>query len=644
MTIGAVEEQRLEQGGAAARTRALYAVRLVAVAVVYYGGAKLGLALAVAHGVITPVWPPTGIALASLVLFGRQMWPAVAAGAFLANATSGASIPVALALSFGNTLEAIIGYELLRLVRFRPDLERVRDVLALVVLAGAASTAVAATNGVTALWIGGDLSGTYGSSWLLFWVGDAMGNLIVASLLLVVGSLALSRRLPRVHVVEGATLLALLVGFSCFVFLAGYWRYPHVLFPLYIWAVLRFGQLGSVTSSFVVAAIAIAGAVGGQTPLAQASVTNVVLILEALLAGVTISVLLLGAVLAERGRAEDELAEAQALAHVGNWSWDVGSGKISWSDELYRLVGLKPQSRRFSLEGYLELLHPDDRERARRIIDHAYETGEPFAFDHRVVLPDGKLRWLHGRGHVSHNGSGEAVRMSGTAQDITERKQIDQLRDTILATVSHELRTPLTAIVGFAVTLKERTLDDEIRATVVETLVAQSRKLELLLTDLLDLERLRRGFVSASLVETDVGRLVEQVVAAHADGTHPIEFGGGAAPIAVDPPKIERIVDNLIANAVRHTPNGTPIEVRLEEAPEGVVIAVDDGGPGVPPDERDSVFEPFRRGTDAGNRPGAGLGLSLVAQFAELHGGRVWVEQAPTGGAGFRVLLPRRAV
>jgi signal transduction histidine kinase len=109
----------------------------------------------------------------------------------------------------------------------------------------------------------------------------------------------------------------------------------------------------------------------------------------------------------------------------------------------------------------------------------------------------------------------------------------------------------------------------------------------------------------------------------------------------VDPPKVERIVDNLIANAVRHTPDGTPIEVRVEDAPRGIVIAVDDAGPGIAPIERDVVFEPFRRGSDSGGRPGAGVGLSLVAQFAELHGGRVWVEQSPAGGAAFRVLLPR---
>jgi len=641
VTLAAIEKP-LDSAATAARTHALFAARLAGTAAIYYGGARLGLALSVAHGVITPVWPPTGIALAALVLFGRQMWPAVALAAFLANATSGASIPVSLFIAIGNTLEAVVGYELLRRVRFRPSLERVRDVLALVVLAGAASTAIAATNGVTTLWVAGDLSESYGSSWLLWWVGDSMGDLIVASLLLVLATEALRQRFTRQRTVEGAALLALLVGFGCFVFLAGYWRYPHLLFPLYIWAVLRFGQVGAVVSSFTVAAIAIAGAVGGETPLAHASGTNVVLILEGLLAGVTISVLLLGAVLAERGRAEAELAEAQALAHLGNWSWDIGAGTISWSDELYRLFGLEPQSQRFDFEGYLGLLHPDDRELARAVIERTYTSGEPFAFEHRVLLPGGGVRWLYGRGQMTSDAAGKPARMTGTAEDITERKKIDELRDTILATVSHELRTPLTAIVGFAVTLKERALDDSVRANVIETLVAQARKLELLLTDLLDLDRLRHGFVNPLLVETDVTQLVEQVVTAHEDGTHPIAFQGREAALAVDPAKVERIVDNLIANAMRHTPSGTPIEVRVENAADGVVIAVDDAGVGVPLSERKTVFEPFRRGSDSADRAGTGIGLSLVAQFANLHGGRVWVEESAVGGAGFRVFLPRR--
>jgi len=623
------------------QVRLVYAAALAAVAAVYYGAARLGLALSVAHGVITPVWAPTGIALAALVLLGRRMWPAVLVAAFVANATHGTSVPVALLISIGNTAEAVIGRELLARARFRPAMERVRDVLAFVVLAAAVSTAVSATNGVTTLWVGHDLTSSYGSSWLLWWVGDSMGDLVVGSFLLVLAAGSLRRLLPRPRIPEAVVLLALVVGLSAFVFLAGFWRYPHVLFPLYIWAALRFGQLGAVSTSFAVAAVAIAGAVAGETPIGNESGTHVVLILEALLAAVTISVLLLGAVLAERGEAERELAEAQELARVGSWSWDIDSGRITWSDELYRLFDLEPGTREFDFDGYVELLHPADRELTRHVVEKAYATGEPFSFQHRVLLPNGMTRWLLGRGRVIADTGGSPTRMVGTAQDVTERRQIDQLRDTILAAVSHELRTPLTAIVGFAVTMKERALDGAQRATALDTLLEQALKLERLLGDLLDLDRLRHGFVRPAVIDTDIARLVEQVAAAHANGTHPIALHTEPAPASVDAAKVERMVDNLIANAIRHTPAGTPVDISVEAREDGVVIAVDDAGPGVASDERETIFEPFSRGADVGAAAGTGVGLSLVAQFAALHGGRVWVEDSPAGGASFRVFLPR---
>jgi len=229
--------------------------------------------------------------------------------------------------------------------------------------------------------------------------------------------------------------------------------------------------------------------------------------------------------------------------------------------------------------------------------------------------------------------------MLGTSQDVTERKQVDELRDTILSAVSHELRTPLTSIVGFALTLKERALDSEMRESLLENLTVQARKLEHLLSDLLDLDRLRRGFVRPTFVETDLAQLVERVVAGHAGD---ITLRAESARARVDPAKIERIVDNLIANAIRHTPQGTRVEVSVEPQDGGVLIGVDDDGPGVASHERAAIFEPFRRGADAGGTAGTGVGLSLVAQFVALHDGRVWVDENPGGGAGFRVYLPGR--
>jgi signal transduction histidine kinase len=112
--------------------------------------------------------------------------------------------------------------------------------------------------------------------------------------------------------------------------------------------------------------------------------------------------------------------------------------------------------------------------------------------------------------------------------------------------------------------------------------------------------------------------------------------------MALDAAKVERIVENLVANAVRHTPEGSSLWVRVQRSDDGVTIVVEDEGPGVPPDLREAVFEPFRQGPakESVHSPGVGVGLSLVARFAELHGGRAWVEERPGGGASFRVFLP----
>jgi PAS domain S-box-containing protein len=595
--------------------------------------------------VITPVWAPAGIALAAVVLFGPRAWPAIALGAFLANATSDASIPVAAAIATGNTLEALAGGYLLRRVDFRPAMARLRDVFALVFLGAAAAATIAATNGVTTLWLAEDLNHSYGSSWLLWWIGDAMGVLVVAPLLLV--WITAPPRLSRARLIEGGVLLAVLGTLASAVFIAGGWRYRSLLFPVLVWAPFRFRQAGATAASFVVVAFGVAGAVHGSVPLGQESATHTVQVMEALFAVVTVTMLLLGAMLAEREAAEeglvaarDALAEAQHVAHIGSWEWNIADDRITWSDELYRLFGLEPGIP-LTYEEYVAQLHPADTARVRETVDRAYAEGGTFAFEHRAVQPDGSVRWLYGRGRAVRDDSGAVVRMLGTAQDITERRRIDELRDTILATVSHELRTPLTAITGFALTLKERgdDLTPELRADIIETLTAEARRLESLLADLLDLDRLRLGLLEPSFRDTDVGELVSRVAAGYSKNGA-LDVRTERVVAAVDPPKVERMVENLLVNAFKHTPPGTAVNLRVEGAGDDVLVAVDDRGPGVPPGERESVFEIFSRG-DGTTAPGTGVGLSLVARFAELHGGRAWVEDNPGGGASFRVSLPR---
>jgi signal transduction histidine kinase len=619
-----------------------YALSAATLAGAYVAAAKLGIELPVAQGVVTPVWAPTGIALAGLLLLGRNLWPAVVVGAFVANATSGASIVDSTGISVGNTLEALVGATLLLRADIRPALDRVRDVFALVVLGALVSPAIAASNGIGVLSLSGEVHDA-GASWLLWWIGDGMGALIVTPLLLI-ASTRPWREFPRAsRRFEAAVVGAAIAGISVEVFFGGSWRYPHVVFPLLIWATLRFRQAGAVAGSFLVTAIAVAGAIHGSLPLGEHTTTELVEIVEGLLAAVVVSLFLLGAVLSERGRALEGLAEAQQLAHLGSWEWDIARDRITWSAELYRLFELEPGSARLSYQSYLERIHPEDVARVRETVDRAYAERAPFEIEHRVLLPGGGLRWLHGRGRVITDETGAPVRMVGTSQDITDRKRVEELRESILSAVSHELRTPLTSIVGFALTLQERgaKLSAPTRRQIIDHLTAEARRLERLLSDMLDLDRLRHRWLGATFRPADLGHLVRSVAENYASDGRLLTLELEPVQAEVDPAKIERIVDNLLANAFRHAPPEAEVRVRVSSADGGAVIAVDDRGPGVGADEREAIFEIFRRGSaGVASGRGTGVGLALVAQFAALHGGRAWVEDNPGGGASFRVFLP----
>ena len=146
----------------------------------------------------------------------------------------------------------------------------------------------------------------------------------------------------------------------------------------------------------------------------------------------------------------------------------------------------------------------------------------------------------------------------------------------------------------------------------------------------------------SSFHTTDVGLLVAQVATGHGTDGSRVEVRAQPVIAEVDAPKVERIVENLLANALKHAPTGTPVCVRVEGTDDAVLIAVDDRGPGVNESQRETIFELFNRGEASSRVAGAGIGLSLVAQFAAVHGGRAWVEENPGGGASFRVLLPAR--
>jgi PAS domain S-box-containing protein len=224
-------------------------------------------------------------------------------------------------------------------------------------------------------------------------------------------------------------------------------------------------------------------------------------------------------------------------------------------------------------------------------------------------------------------------------------RTLDELKSGFLQAVSHDLRTPLASVLGISLTLQRGRgrLSPDDTDDLLGRLAANARKLDRILTGLLDLDKLDRGIVELRRERVDLASLVAGVVSEAREEltAHPVSLELLPIQVVADAAKVERIVENLLANAARHTDPGTPIWVRVEPRDRWALLCVDDAGPGIPAEQRESIFRPFQRGPGGATyAPGSGVGLALVAQIASLHDGRAWVEDRAGGGASFRVLLP----
>ena len=427
-------------------------LRSIALGIAYYLAARLSLELALVGENITPLWPPTGIALVGFLLFGTRVWPGVAIAALAVNLPISESAFAAFVTAVGNTLAPIVAAAMLHRVGFRPQLDRLRDALAIVV-AALVSTTVSATIGATALLTSGAIAGAeYLGAWSVWWAGDAMGILVVAPVLLMLTTIR-EHPIPRGwRVLEAIVLAAVLVVISSLIVATDLPVY-FLLFPVLGWAAWRFQQPGATPAALLVSVFATWAAAEGRGPFEGLGLPEQMFTLQAFNASVALMSFFFAAIVSERLRARralegaaaeleerveartaeltaanERLAESQRLAHLGSWDWDVASGVVTWSEEMFRIHGVEPDGEPMTFERAIAFAEPEERERIRSNVERALAQGVEGIPDleYRIVRPDGEARTLHGKARVIKAEDGTMRRLVGTVEDVTIRRELER--------------------------------------------------------------------------------------------------------------------------------------------------------------------------------------------------------------------------
>lgn len=378
----------------------------------------------------------------------------------------------------------------------------------------------------------------------------------------------------------------------------------------------------------------------------------------------------------ERKRSESALRDSSARlqlamehSRLGDWSWDSQTDICTYSQRAAEMMGLPAESRE-TANDLLSRVHAEDRIGAHEAVRKAIAEGSDYDHEYRIRHDDGKEVWISAKGRAQYDEHGKVTGIVGTLADVTERKNLEReresllanesaartaaeranrMKDEFLATLSHELRTPLNAILGWSNILRADHADEDELNTGLEVIERNTHVQARLIEDLLDMSRIISGKVRLDVQPADLSRVIEaalEAVKPSADSRKirlvsvldPL-----AGPVRGDPARLQQIVWNLLTNAIKFTPPGGKVEVALERVNSHVEITVSDTGMGIEPEFLPYIFDRFRQGDASITRKhgGLGLGLSIVKNLTEMHGGSVQAKSAGQGqGATFRIALP----
>ena len=683
--------------GSAFKYDSRYVARVLILATLYYITSKIGFNLSSVAEQVTVIWPPTGISLAAVLLFGPDIWLGIFLGVVLANLSVHEPVIVALSIGAGNTLEALAGAWLLhRFAGPSPNLAHMRDVLILILCAALLSTTISATIGTTSLCLAGLQPWKhYFPIWFTWWLGDAGGDVIIAPLLLAwyyTPYLSLSRR----GMLEAAALALTIVAYTYIISvrpevsgLAQF--YPSAVFPLLIWAAIRFGTRGVTTVNFLFYGIAIGLTVMHLGPLSHMQTGLVLDILQTFTITAGITGLVMSAAIRER--AESEETEQESRIRLDVVLDNIVDGLITIDDKGTIRSYNKACTTIFGYTAAevigrnVRMLMPEKHAtHHNEYISNYLKTGKA-----KIIGIGRELEGLRKDGtlfpmelSVAEVKMGHGIRyFSGIIRDISERKNIEgnlqeahlyqqqmirdlQLKegqllrytqdlkrsnqelDDFAYIASHDLKEPLRGLLtqtSFLLEDYKNKLDvDGLRR--LHRLQYLSLRMEKLIGDLLYFSRL--GRTDLAVQELDIGEAISEIRLMMdtflKERNASIVVPQPLPLVVCDKLRIVEVLRNLITNAIKY--NDKPERVaeigfmntaQAPHGPETNVFYVKDNGIGIDPEFHDAIFRIFKRLENPAVRQeeGTGSGLTFVKKIIERHNGRIWLESASGKGSTF---------
>jgi len=636
--------------------------------VVYVVAGKLGLKLAFVNASATAVWPPTGIALAALVLLGFRFWPVIFVGAFLVNLTTAGSVLTSVSIALGNTLEAVVGaYLVTRFARGKLAFERPRDIFKFAALAGLISTAISASIGVTTLLFGNLATpGQGGKIWLTWWLGDMGGALLVAPFLIIWSSFTLPKKIQPKKILEMLFFLVVLLLTGQIIFGQTPWAAHHysldfLLVPLMLWVALRFGRRQTVTAVLIFSALAIWGTLQGFGPFAQGSPDISLLLLQGFLVTVVMGTLTVSALITQQQKLQDDLIDytgqldqekikAEALlASIGEGIVATDeTGKIILVNNAFQnLVGRTGDE----ITGqYINKAFKMQDEQGREItperrpLNLALSRGEKITANYFLLRKD-NTKFFAAITAAPISLGGKTIGAIKVIRDISKEKEIDKAKSEFVSLASHQLRTPLTVIKWHSSRLLEywdsQSLDKETQKKYIKEIYQINEHMMDLVSAILNVSKIDLGTLAVEPENIYLENIAQEVLkdldteiqAKSLNIT--TQFSPTPATVMADPQLMRILFQNLLTNSIKYTPEHGQIACSIKLEANNFLITVSDTGIGIPANDGEKIFEKFYRTDMARNIDpnGNGLGMYIVKAIVNVAGGKIWFHSPSAGPA-----------